>query len=647
MPLTSTSSGRATEASRARPAAAPVSARPAAGRGADPDANRKQARSVAKQQQAAERIATATAEISAQNAQAAEASRQLSESMQQIAAGAEEASGATQQSLAAMNQVEERVSRQEQTTRQVADLSQALQALLNETRTGISNLLANVDSASTRQTESVVTITELEKQADEIGEIVKTVAHIADQTNLLALNAAIEAARARQHGKGFAVVADEVRTLAETSERSARQIRDLIDEVRNSVTEIAGAVQTSAETARGEVEKGKTITSQLETIRADMGTIMTGATEMAVAAEQAKRAAGSAKQRSEEIAAAAEQQSAACEESLQTVAQQTQALRQSDQAAESLAEVSETLRSSTDIAKSAEEVASAAEELSAAVEEITRAAGQINVAINEINTGARTAAEKGQQTADLVAQIEQGAQSSATRGSNAVERADVILELLAGNKESVDSMINAIGTAAREGIDNVRKVTELEQISRRIDKIVDAIANVSIQTNMLAVNGSVESARAGEFGKGFAVVSTDIRNLARDSADNADRIKDLVKSVQDRIVQVRADLEETSRLSLAEVESAKATTARLEEIERDMQQVRGGNDEVRESAMQIVSVLGEVKVGLEQISSSAAEAEQLAAQSSTAAREQAQGAEELAAAVEEIAALADELQNAG
>ncbi|GIE80351.1 chemotaxis protein [Actinoplanes philippinensis] len=645
MPLTSTATGRGADTSRAtRPAGQPAAARPA--KGGDPDANRRQARSVAKQQQAAERIAAATAEISAQNAEAAEASRQLSEAMQQIAAGAEQASGATQQSLAAMNQIEEQVGGQQQTTRQVADLSQALQNLLNETRNGISNLLANVDSASTRQSASVATITELEKQADEIGEIVKTVAHIADQTNLLALNAAIEAARARQHGKGFAVVADEVRTLAETSERSARQIRDLIDEVRNSVTEIAGAVQTSAETARGEVEKGMTITSQLETIRADMGTIMAGATEMAAAAEQARKAAGSAKQRSEEIAAAAEQQSAACEESLQTVAQQTQALRQSEQAAEALAEVSETLRSSTDIAKSAEEVASAAEELSAAVEEINRAATQINVAINEINTGARTAAEKGQQTAEAVNQIEQGAQLSSTRGGAAVERADVILELLATNKQAVDSMITAIGTAAREGIENVRKVTELEQISRRIDKIVDAIANVSIQTNMLAVNGSVESARAGEFGKGFAVVSTDIRNLARDSADNADRIKDLVKSVQDRIVEVRADLEETSRLSLAEVESAKATTARLEEIERDMQQVRGGNEEVRESAQAIASNLGEVKTGLEQISSAANQAEQLAGQASTAAREQAQGAEELAAAVEEIAALADELQNA-
>jgi methyl-accepting chemotaxis protein len=228
-----------------------------------------------------------------------------------------------------------------------------------------------------------------------------------------------------------------------------------------------------------------------------------------------------------------------------------------------------------------------------------------------------------------------------------VERSDAILALLVGNKQSVDSMISAIGQAAREGAENVRKVSELEQISRRIDKIVDAIANVSIQTNMLAVNGSVESARAGEFGKGFAVVSTDIRNLARDSADNADRIKDLVKSVQDRIIEVRSDLEETSRQALAEVESAKATAARLEEMERDMQQVRAGNDEVRESAQQIASTLAEVKVGLEQIASSANEAEELATQSSSAAREQAQGAEQLAAAVEEIAALADELQNAG
>ncbi|GAA2621970.1 methyl-accepting chemotaxis protein [Paractinoplanes durhamensis] len=567
--------------------------------------------------------------------------------MQQISAGAEEASGATQQSLAAMNQVEERIESQEQITQQVAELSLALQNLLNETRGGINGLLANVESAANRQTASVGTITELEKQADEIGEIVKTVAHIADQTNLLALNAAIEAARARQHGRGFAVVADEVRTLAETSERSARQIRDLIDEVRAGVTDIATGVQSSAERARGEVVKGRSIAAQLETIRGDMGSIMEGAAEMAVAAQQVKQSTAVAKTRSEEIAAAAEQQSAACEQSLQTVSEQTQALRQSELAAELLAEIAESLRGSVDIAENADDVAGAAEELSAAVEEINRAAGQIDTAINEIDTGARMAAEKGLQTAEEIARIEQGAQLSEARGGAAVMRADQILALLVTNKAAVGSMIEAIGRAAREGIENVRKVTALEQISRRIDKIVDAIATLSIQTNMLAVNGSVESARAGEFGKGFAVVSTDIRSLARDSADNADRIKDLVKSVQDRVVQVRWDLEGTSREALAEVEAAKVTTARLEEIERDIRQVRIGNDEVRTSAQQIAAVLAEVKAGLEQIATSADQAEQLAGQASTAAREQAMGAEDLAAAIEEIAALADELQIAG
>jgi methyl-accepting chemotaxis protein len=82
-------------------------------------------------------------------------------------------------------------------------------------------------------------VAELEKQAASIGDIVKAVARIADQTNLLALNAAIEAARAGKHGKGFAVVADEVRTLAETSEKSAKQISGPGGQIQQEVKVIA------------------------------------------------------------------------------------------------------------------------------------------------------------------------------------------------------------------------------------------------------------------------------------------------------------------------------------------------------------------------------------------------------------------------
>ena len=606
---------------------------------------RRRARTVAKQQQAAERIAAATTQLARNVASATDAARALETAMQEIASGAEEASSASQESLAVVDRMSERIGLQRTESRRVEGAVGALQNLLADTTTGIEQLIQNVGDASQRQAASVQMISELEKQAEQIGDIVKTVARIADQTNLLALNAAIEAARARQHGKGFAVVADEVRTLAETSERSASQIRELVEEIRTAVNDISQGVNTSAESARQEVEKGRSITTTLVTLRDDMGVVLTGATEIAAAAEQAERGADTAKLRSQEIAAAAEEQSAACEESLQALGQETAALRQGETASEELAELADELRTSADIGKSAEGVASTAEELSSAVEEIDTAARQILTGIQQIQEGSRSAASRGQEAASAIGQIEQGAQLSADRATVALEKSETLQGLLAENKVAVDEMLVNIGTSAEASREAVRQIAALDVTSRRIDKIVDAIANVAIQTNMLAVNGSVESARAGEFGKGFAVVSTDIRNLARESGENAEQIKDLVKDVQDRIVAVRADLEETSRMAIAEVERAKETTSRLEEMERDMSSVRDGAKGILEASEHIQRASAEAKTGLDQIASASAQAEQLTKQAQGTAQEQRNGTEELASAVEEIAALADELQN--
>jgi methyl-accepting chemotaxis protein len=163
---------------------------------------------------------------------------------------------------------------------------------------------------------------------------------------------------------------------------------------------------------------------------------------------------------------------------------------------------------------------------------------------------------------------------------------------------------------------------------------------------MLAVNGSIEAARAGEFGKGFVVVATDIRNLAHDSAENADRIKDLVKAVQDQIGMVGRDLDEIVATAISEVEKAKTSTANLITIETDIAVVETGSKEILAAANEIAAAIGQVKKGIEQISAAAQEADKAATESAAAAKQQSQGAEELAAAIEEIASLADELQSA-
>ena len=122
-------------------------------------------------------------------------------------------------------------------------------------------------------------------------------------------------------------------------------------------------------------------------------------------------------------------------------------------------------------------------------------------------------------------------------------------------------------------------IAGLEGISRKIDKIVDGIGMVSIQTNMLAVNGSVEAARAGEFGKGFAVVSKDIRTLAQDSGENAGRIKDTVRTIQDQIGAVRGDLEQIISAAEAENQKNAAALSSLGLVETDMREIVAGNQQ--------------------------------------------------------------------
>jgi methyl-accepting chemotaxis protein len=164
---------------------------------------------------------------------------------------------------------------------------------------------------------------------------------------------------------------------------------------------------------------------------------------------------------------------------------------------------------------------------------------------------------------------------------------------------------------------------------------------------MLAVNGAIEAARAGEFGKGFVVVATDIRNLAHDSSENADRIKDLVKAVQDQIGVVGRDLSEIVAAALSEVEKAKKTNIDLVTIETDILVVEKGTAEILTAMDEIVAALGQVKKGIEQISAAATEADRAATEAAGAAQQQSKGAENLSAAIEEIASLADELQAAG
>jgi methyl-accepting chemotaxis protein len=519
------------------------------------------------------------------------------------------------------------------------------QALAKSTTLDIETLIKGVGDTASANLESSKMIGELERQSEEIGKIVHAVTRIADQTNLLALNAAIEAARAGEHGKGFAVVADEVRNLAEISEKSARGIQEVVNEIQNQVKVVAADTEAAGKKGREEVEKSKAITQDLIKIGIAFEEIQVNCVEIQKNASEALSDAQTYLKGAEEIAAAAEETSSACQQAQKSTQEQSKAYSEMSDAARSLAEMAEALKTSTNAQKSAEGLAATAEQLSTNAEELKASSQQISTAIEQINKASGSQAKAAEASDALGAKMRNAAKGMGDRANLSVEKALATQEFLSTNNANVNALIVNVVKSAESSAESARNILELEERTRRIDKIVDAIVMVTVQTKMLAVNGNVEAARAGEYGRGFSVVAGDIRSLANESSENADKIKDLVKNVQTQITKVAGDIEMAGRKGRAEVERAKISTANLDRIARDSDLVVTAIREIAKSSNLFAAGLEEAGKASQQIAAAAEETARASTEAAGASEQALKAAQEIAQAIEDIASQADELQN--
>lgn len=602
-------------------------------------------KTLAKQQQIAERIASATAQLSSGVEDASGAAEELSRSMDQIAAAAQQASGAAEESRSAVNQIEKASLRSSELATETLAKVDLLKELSVVTINVIDELVAGVTISANNTVETAKMIAELETQSEEIGDIVQAVVRIADQTNLLALNAAIEAARAGEHGKGFAVVADEVRNLAEISEKSAREIKNIVGEIQEEVRKVVVEISEIAKSAQTEVENGKGITTALGEIAQNFVEFQKVTVETNRVIQNMLKDSKEFLIGAEQIGAASEQLSAAGEQARKNVSEQTKAFSEMATASSELSETTEELKNSTDTQKASQEIASMADELSANIEETLSASSQISSAIEQINK-ATTIQSKEVEKANEIAERQMVAsrQIEMQAGSIAVQSNDTS-KLLGVNKINTDIMITNITTSGEENMKSVASIRLLDEKTRKIEKTLEAIMNVTIQTNMLAVSGSIEAARAGEHGRGFSVVAEDIRNLANESAENTEKIKDMVRNLQTQITKSGQNVEEAGRIALVEVDKAKVATSNLDIIERDIVIVENAMTTIKSDATESALAIEEAKKAVDQISTAAQQAAKTIEQSASAAEEQTKALQQLAEAIEEISSLADEIQS--
>ncbi len=210
-----------------------------------------------------------------------------------IAQGAQQSSDAINTQLQELEQLATAMNEMAVTATEVANNAQGASAAAQQaddaTKEGsrvVTESTESINLLSQQIDQAVAEVHGLESATGNIETILSVINDIADQTNLLALNAAIEAARAGESGRGFAVVADEVRTLAQRTQESTTEIRNMIEQLQAGATSVAKAMNQSKDVAMETVERAEHATKALISIGDSIQSISDMNMQIASAAEE-------------------------------------------------------------------------------------------------------------------------------------------------------------------------------------------------------------------------------------------------------------------------------------------------------------------------------------------------------------------------
>jgi methyl-accepting chemotaxis protein len=298
------------------------------------------------------------------------------------------------------------------------------------------------------------------------------------------------------------------------------------------------------------------------------------------------------------------------------------------------------------IAQSSEHVAASSEELTASAQQSAEASTTIAQSIQQVARGSEQQVSAVNDTSAIVEEIAATMQEVSATADEMAKLSSQTAQAALEGKSSIDSAVNQM-SAVNTGSTQAQIAAEkLKSSSAQIGEIVSLISTIAGQTNLLALNAAIEAARAGEAGRGFAVVADEVRKLAEQSETAAHQIKNLVDqnhgSIDNVVGAIDLALKDVAQ-GVALVNVAGNNFAAINsQISLVTEQVASIANAVHEAAVgsgRIVSAIKEV----ENLSrDAAAESQNVAA----ATEEQSASMEEIAASSQALAKLAEDLQAA-
>jgi methyl-accepting chemotaxis protein len=187
-------------------------------------------------------------------------------------------------------------------------------------------------------------------------------------------------------------------------------------------------------------------------------------------------------------------------------------------------------------------------------------AGKISETTGEISKGANRQALSTNEALQTIEQISKSAENVSLEANQARRRSEEMVRTMNESGQIVGSLVDGLTELAGLNQKTIQLVTQLDQNAQEIGHISKVVGDIADQTHLLALNASIESARAGEQGAGFAVVAGEIRKLAEQSADAVNHINTLIGHIQMQIHEVVTNI--THQVEMVDRECSKGETVR-------------------------------------------------------------------------------------